>query len=172
MCLLSVKTFTRLNDKIRKLSEKNALSYKNLIVDAKDTTLRGFRLTILANNYISLSEGKWNEMKILNSEGNNEYETKTSGAPNDQFVEKCIIIPQLMKIYVIKAFSGVFQYCWEKIICSFFPARHTKTFPSQLQSEQPASRRTTIFYIVRQNGHGKRPQIHPSVGGGGEPPSF
>ena len=27
-----------------------------------------------------------------------------SGAPNDQFVEKCVIIPQLMKIYVIKAF--------------------------------------------------------------------
>ena len=92
-----------------------------------------------------------------------------SGAPNDQFVEKCIIIPQLMKIYVIKAFSVVFQYCWKKIICSFFPARHTTNFParkikfvwfpSQLQSEQPASRKTTIFHIVRQNGCGKRPQI-------------
>ena len=32
--------------------------------------------------------------------------SQSSGAPNDQFVEKCIIIPQLMKIYVIKAFSG------------------------------------------------------------------
>ena len=36
-----------------------------------------------------------------------------------------------MKIYVIKAFSaGVFQYCWEKIICSFFSARHTRNFPA------------------------------------------
>ena len=51
-----------------------------------------------------------------------------SGAPNDQFVVKCIIIPQLMKINVIKAFSGVFQCCWENIICSFFPARHTRNF--------------------------------------------
>ena len=74
-----------------------------------------------------------------------------------------------------------------KIICSFFPARHDKRFPSQedkigwfpsqLQSEQPASRRTTIFHIVRQNGRGKRPQIDPSVGergggGGGDPPYF
>ena len=32
---------------------------------------------VLANNYISLSEEKWNEMKKLNSEGNNEYQTKT-----------------------------------------------------------------------------------------------
>ena len=39
--------------------------------------MRGSRLTILANNYISLSEGKWNEMTTLNSEGNSEYETKT-----------------------------------------------------------------------------------------------
>ena len=53
------------------------------------------------------------------------------GAPNDQFLVKCIIIPQLMKINVIKAFSGVFQCCWENNICSFFPARHKK-FPSQL----------------------------------------
>ena len=36
-----------------------------------------------------------------------------------------------MKINVIKAFSGVFQCCWENIICPFFPARHKK-FPSQL----------------------------------------
>ena len=35
---------------------------------------------------------------------------KLTGAPNDQFVVKCIIIPQLMKINVIKAFSGVFQH--------------------------------------------------------------
>ena len=31
-----------------------------------------------------------------------------SGAPNDQFVVKCIIIPPLMKINVIKASSRVF----------------------------------------------------------------
>ena len=48
-----------------------------MIVYANDTTLRDFCLTILANNYISLSEGKWNEMKKLNSEGNNEYQTKS-----------------------------------------------------------------------------------------------
>ena len=53
-----------------------------------------------------------------------------SGAPNDQFVVKCIIIPQFLKINVIKAFSGVFQCCWESIICSFFPARHTRNFPA------------------------------------------
>ena len=53
-----------------------------------------------------------------------------SGAPNDQFVVKCIIIPQLMKINVIKAFSDIFQCCWENIICSFFPARHTRNFPA------------------------------------------
>ena len=54
------------------------------------------------------------------------YRVEFPGAPNDQFVVKCIIIPQLMKINVIKAFSGVFQCCWENIICSFFPARHTR----------------------------------------------
>ena len=100
-----------------------------------------------------------------------------SGAPNDQFVEKCIIIPQLMKIYVIKAFSGVFQYCWEKKYLFLFPSKTHKKFcsqedkigwfPSQLQSAQSASRKTTIFYIVGKNGRGKRPQIYPSVGGGG-----
>ena len=35
-----------------------------------------------------------------------------------------------MKINVVKAFSGVFQCCWENIICSFFPGRNKK-FPSQ-----------------------------------------
>ena len=54
-----------------------------------------------------------------------------SGAPNDQFVEKCIIIPQLMKIYVIKAFSGVFQYSGKNIIFPFFPARHIRNFPAR-----------------------------------------
>ena len=48
-----------------------------MTVYANDTTLRSFCLTILANNYITLSEGKWNEMKKLNSERNNEYQTKT-----------------------------------------------------------------------------------------------
>ena len=36
------------------------------------------------------------------------------GATNNQFVEKCIIIPQFMKIDVTKAFSGNFQCYWEK----------------------------------------------------------
>ena len=58
------------------------------------------------------------------------WHTTVTGAPNDQFVVKCIIIPQLMKINVIKAFSGAFQCCWEIIICSFFPARHTRNFPA------------------------------------------
>ena len=50
-----------------------------------------------------------------------------------------------------------------------FPSQEDKIgwFPSQLQIEQSAIRNTTIFYIVRQNGRGKRPQIYPSVGGGG-----
>ena len=99
-----------------------------------------------------------------------------SEAPNDQFVEKCIIMLQLMKIYVIKAFSGVFQYCWKNYLF-LFPSKTHKKFPSQedkigwfcsqMQIEQPASRKTTIFFIVRQNWRGKRPQIYPSVGGGG-----
>ena len=88
-------------------------------------------------------------------------------------------MPQLMKIYVIKSFSGVFQYCWEKKYLFLFPSKTHKKFPSQedkigwfpsqLQIEQPASRKTTISYVVRQNGRGKRPQIYPSVGewGGG-----
>ena len=84
-----------------------------------------------------------------------------------------------MKIYIIKAFSGVFHYCWEKIIFYYlflfaskthkkFPSQEDKIgwFPSQLQSEQPASRTTTILYNVLHNGRGKRPLI-PSVGGGG-----
>ena len=32
----------------------------------------------------------------------------------------------------IKAFSGVFQYCWgKKIICFFLAARHTRIFPAR-----------------------------------------
>ena len=51
-----------------------------------------------------------------------------------------------------------------------FPSQEDKIgwFPNQLQIEQPASRKTTLFYIVRQNGRGKRPQIYPSVRGGEE----
>ena len=60
------------------------------------------------------------------------YPFLIAGAPNDQFVAKCIIITQLMKINVIKAFSGVFQCCWENIICSLFPERHTRNFPASL----------------------------------------
>ena len=37
---------------------------------------------------------------------------RSQGHQNDQFVEKCIIIPQLIKINVIKAFSGVIQYSY------------------------------------------------------------
>ena len=65
-----------------------------------------------------------------------------TGAPDDQFVVKCIIIPPLMKINVIKASSRVFQCCWENIICSFFPARHTTNlallyiFPQQLKNKK------------------------------------
>ena len=82
-----------------------------------------------------------------------------SGAPNDQFVEKCIIIPQVMKIYVMKAFSSVFQYCWEKIICSFFPARHTRNFPARkiklvgfpaickVSSQQAGERQFSTSYV-------------------------
>ena len=82
-----------------------------------------------------------------------------AGAPNDQFVAKCIIMPQLIKINVIKAFSGVFQYCWEKIICSFFPARHTRNFPARkiklvgfpasckLSSQQAEKRHFSTSYI-------------------------
>ena len=42
-----------------------------------------------------------------------------SGAPNDQFVVKCIIIPQLMKISVIKAFSGVFRVAGKTLSVPF-----------------------------------------------------
>ena len=55
-----------------------------------------------------------------------------SGAPNDQFVVKCIIIPQLMKINVIKAFSGVFLVLLGKHYLFLFPSKTHKKFPSQL----------------------------------------
>ena len=91
-----------------------------------------------------------------------------------------------MKRYVIKAFSGVFQYCLEKFIFSFFPSKTHKKFPSQedkirwfpsqLQSEQPASRKTTIFYIVRQNAKWawQKPSNQPFSGGwgGGRIPTY
>ena len=80
---------------------------------------------------------------------------------------------------LLRHFQEFFQYCWEKLSVPFSQQTHKNEcylpsqgdkigwFPSQLQSEQPASRRTTIFYIVRQNGRAKRPQIDPSVRGGG-----
>ena len=70
-----------------------------------------------------------------------------------------------------------FQYCWEKNYLFLFASKTHKKFPSQEdkigwfpsqpQSEQPASRTTKILYNVRQNGRGKRSQIEPSVVGGG-----
>ena len=79
---------------------------------------------------------------------------------------------------LLRHFQVFFNIAGKKIICSFFPSSTHKKFPSQgdkigwfpsqLQSELPASRRTTIFYILRQNGRGKRPQIHPEGGGGGD----
>ena len=52
-------------------------------------------------------------LEISNRQGENcaaEVQVQdNTGAPNDQFVVKCIIIPPLMKINVIKASSRVFQ---------------------------------------------------------------
>ena len=83
-----------------------------------------------------------------------------------------------MKIYVIKAFQVFFNIAGKKLYMSLFPTKTHKKFPShedkigwfpsQLQIEQPASRKTTIFYIVRQNGRGKRPKIYHSARGGGD----
>ena len=42
-----------------------------------------------------------------------------TGAPNDQFVVKCIIIPQLMKINVIKAFSVFFTVAGKTLSVPF-----------------------------------------------------
>ena len=52
----------------------------------------------------SSDSAAWDQYKRAINQGD-------TGAPNDQFVVKCIIIPQLMKILinVIKAFSGVFS---------------------------------------------------------------
>ena len=103
----------------------------------------------------------------------------TSGAPNNQFVEKCVIIPQLMKIYVIKAFSGVFQYCWEKRICSFFPARHTRNFPTRkiklvgfpasckVSSQQAEERRFSTSYLKMGVAKGLQSTLPWGGGGGG-----
>ena len=44
---------------------------------------------------------------------------EAAGAPNDQFVVKCIIIPQLMKINVLKAFSGFFSVAGKKLSVPF-----------------------------------------------------
>ena len=68
---------------------------------------------------------------------------------------------------LLKHFQVFFNIAGEKNYLFLFPSKTHKKFASQLQIEQPASRRTTIFYIVHQNGRGKSPQIYPSVGGGG-----
>ena len=61
------------------------------------------------------------------------------GAPNDQFVVKCIIKPQLMKINVIKAFSGALL---GKHYLFLFLSKTHKKFPTQLDKSseflQPA----------------------------------
>ena len=98
------------------------------------------------------------------------------GAPNDQFVEKCIIMPQLMKIYVNKAFSGVFQYCWEKIICSFFPARNVRArkiklvgFPAncKLSSQQAEQKNHNFLHRTSKWAWQKASNLHFSGGGRG-----
>ena len=101
----------------------------------------------------------------------------SSGAPNDQFVEKCII-PQIMKIYVIKAFSGAFQYCWVKIICSFFPARHTRNFPAKkiklvsfpasckVSSQQAKERQFSTSYVKMGVAKGLKSTLQCGGGGG------
>ena len=50
-----------------------------------------------------------------------------------------------MKINVIKAFLGVLQCCWENIICSFFPARHTRNFPATTSCK--------IVVVCHRNNH-------------------
>ena len=107
-----------------------------------------------------------------------EKKVEDSGAPNDQFVEKCIIMPQLMKIYVnnnlvprtfslacqgkgsgnevvlIRHFQVFFNIAGKKLSVPFSqqgtqeisqPGRKIGWFSSQLQIEQPAGRKTTIF---------------------------
>ena len=47
-------------------------------------------------------------------------QVKCTGAPNDQFVEKCIIIPQLMKIYLLlRHFKVFFNTAGEKLSVPF-----------------------------------------------------
>ena len=59
---ISVTTFSSESAKIGELREK--ILNLVIIVYASDTTLRGFCLTIFANNYIFLREGKWNEFSM------------------------------------------------------------------------------------------------------------
>ena len=73
--------------------------------------------------------------------------------------------------------AGVIQYCWEKIICSFFPARHTRNFPvseiklvgfpASCKVRNQHAKTLTISYIVSQNGRSKRPSIYQGLDGGG-----
>ena len=71
-----------------------------------------------------------------------------------------------MKINVIKAFSGVFQCCWENIICSFFPARHTRNlaadqiyFPARNSArfQIPRSKTTEQKRQNRERNHSDQP---------------
>ena len=87
-----------------------------------------------------------------------------------------------MKIYVIKAFSGVFQHCWEKIICSFFPARHTRNLPARkiklvgfpasckVSSKHAEKRQFSTSYV--EMGVAKDLKSTLQWGGGGVPPYF
>ena len=90
-----------------------------------------------------------------------------------------------MKIYVIKAFSDVFQYCWEKNYLFLFPSKTHKKFPARkiksvgfqasckVSSQQAEERQFSTSYV--KMGVAKRLEIHPSVGGAGswgKPPSF
>ena len=77
---------------------------------------------------------------------------------------------------LLRHFQVFFNIAGKKNYLFLFPSKTHKKFlsqedkigwfPSQLQFEQAASRKTTIFYIVHQNGRGRRPPIYPSVGGG------
>ena len=45
-----------------------------------------------------------------------------SGALNEQFCKNTLFYSIRQEQKLSKAFSSVFLHCWEKIICSFFPA--------------------------------------------------
>ena len=115
------------------MGTKMAVAFPNIFMAEIETNLLNqSRIKPIAwkryiDDVFSLWDTKKENLDIFITQANTYHPTiKFIRASNDQFVVKCIIIPQLMKINVIKAFSGVFQCCWENIICSFFPARHTR----------------------------------------------